>query len=50
MNHVLEVDECLSNPCENSGICKDSLGAFTCTCATGYLGGYCETSRLTLFI
>ncbi|XP_078574438.1 uncharacterized protein LOC144860857 [Branchiostoma floridae x Branchiostoma japonicum] len=37
-----DVDECASNPCANGGICEDEINHFTCTCAPGYGGDYCE--------
>ncbi|CAD7079574.1 unnamed protein product [Hermetia illucens] len=36
------VDECLSNPCQNGGICRDRDNGYICTCPPGYLGTHCE--------
>lgn len=36
------VDECLSNPCQNGGICIDKDNGYMCTCSPGYLGSHCE--------
>ncbi|XP_033125426.1 slit homolog 2 protein-like isoform X1 [Anneissia japonica] len=37
-------DPCLSNPCQNDGMCaSDSLGQYTCQCASGFEGHNCET-------
>ena len=33
-----EVDDCESNPCENSGTCEDDLNSYSCTCGNGYFG------------
>ena len=37
-----DIDDCVSAPCKNGGICKDGLNAFNCTCQPGYLGSTCE--------
>uniref|UniRef100_A0A1A9WEY9 EGF-like domain-containing protein n=1 Tax=Glossina brevipalpis TaxID=37001 RepID=A0A1A9WEY9_9MUSC len=36
------VDECMSNPCQNGGHCRDRNNGYTCTCQPGYLGDHCE--------
>lgn len=36
------LDECLSNPCQNGGICHDKDNGYICTCLAGYLGEHCE--------
>lgn len=38
----LEIDECLSNPCLNGGMCEDMAGGYTCNCAVGFSGDSCE--------
>lgn len=38
-----EINECLSNPCNNGGTCSDQLDGFTCTCTTSYSGTTCDT-------
>ena len=37
------VNQCLSNPCQNSGACVDESFAFQCTCKTGFSGTTCAT-------
>ena len=37
------IDDCLSEPCQNGGTCQDGLGTHTCECAAGYTGDNCET-------
>ncbi|CAC5404861.1 CSMD [Mytilus coruscus] len=37
-----EILECLTEPCQNNGICNDRIGIFTCTCVKGYSGRLCE--------
>ena len=40
-----DIDECASNPCENGGTCVDGVNGYTCTCAAGYSGTMCGTSK-----
>uniref|UniRef100_A0A4W5PLK4 Slit guidance ligand 1 n=1 Tax=Hucho hucho TaxID=62062 RepID=A0A4W5PLK4_9TELE len=35
---------CVSGPCQNHGVCQsDSVELYTCVCAPGFTGKYCET-------
>ena len=43
----LDIDECVSNPCENSGTCADAVNSYTCSCVAGFTGTNCETSKYT---
>ncbi|CAG2161586.1 unnamed protein product [Oppiella nova] len=38
-----EVNECISNPCLNRGICVDKVNDYECKCPKGYIGKRCET-------
>ncbi|XP_054270391.1 protein crumbs isoform X2 [Macrosteles quadrilineatus] len=39
----INIDECLSQPCQNGGICVDEIDNYTCNCgSTGYKGRHCE--------
>ncbi|XP_068057329.1 sushi, nidogen and EGF-like domain-containing protein 1 isoform X2 [Anomalospiza imberbis] len=40
--HV-DVDECLSHPCQNGATCLNGAGRFTCLCPPGFRGNNCET-------
>lgn len=40
-----EIDECVSNPCLNGGSCTDLFRAYNCSCAPGFAGTNCETSK-----
>ena len=42
INVVLVIDNCVSLPCQNRGTCFNGLNKFTCQCATGYTGTYCD--------
>uniref|UniRef100_A0A3Q1JDC3 Neurexin 1 n=1 Tax=Anabas testudineus TaxID=64144 RepID=A0A3Q1JDC3_ANATE len=41
--------QCLSNPCQNSGICREGWNRYVCDCSgTGYLGRSCEREATIL--
>ncbi|XP_078671849.1 MAM and LDL-receptor class A domain-containing protein 2-like [Branchiostoma floridae x Branchiostoma belcheri] len=40
---MTDVNECLSSPCQNGGLCTDIFNGYNCTCAAGYTGSRCET-------
>ena len=44
---VLEIVECVSNPCQNGAHCVDSLDSYRCVCVAGYKGSQCETGTGT---
>ena len=47
-NCDIDVDECASSPCQNDGVCYDSLllnvsfHAYQCACVAGFANGVCE--------
>lgn len=45
-NIVLDIDECLSEPCLNGANCTDAVNSYSCTCAAGYTGEICETGSI----
>lgn len=36
---------CSSNPCQNDGVCEDSIRGYTCTCTEGYEGEDCAFAK-----
>ena len=39
-----DIDDCVSAPCDNGGICIDATLGYTCDCsATGFTGTTCQT-------
>lgn len=36
------IDDCIGNPCQNSGVCVDKLNGFHCDCPVGVSGPRCE--------
>ena len=46
----VDIDECLSNPCQHDGSCSDEVNmTYTCSCTFEYIGHYCETSKHYVF-
>ena len=43
---IVEIDECVSRPCQHGGICSNKVDAFECDCVSGYVGKQCETGRM----
>lgn len=43
----IEINECESDPCQNSGICHDDIGFYTCTCPLDYIGDNCEKRKVS---
>ena len=39
----VEINECESSPCLNSGTCNDQVNGFSCSCPPGFAGDRCET-------
>ena len=49
--YFLDVDECLSNPCDLNAACTDNEGFFVCNCNIGYSGNglICSGEYVLLF-
>ncbi|XP_052811038.1 neurogenic locus notch homolog protein 2-like isoform X3 [Mya arenaria] len=39
-----EIDECLTSPCDNGGVCTDQIADYSCECATGWSGKNCDVN------
>ena len=47
---ILDTNECISSPCQNSGHCVDQVNKFTCSCPVGFKGTLCEQSKICMTI
>ena len=47
---IIDIDECLSHPCDSNATCLNTIGSFTCTCIEGFTGdgSQCDGERLIL--
>ena len=45
----LDIDECASAPCQNSGSCTDIVNGYICNCVNGYDGTNCENGIMRHF-
>ncbi|CAL8288397.1 unnamed protein product [Lota lota] len=41
-NVYIDGDACISTPCVNNGVCKDSIGGYSCFCQANFQGFNCE--------
>ena len=41
----IDVNECLSSPCQFGATCHDDVNGYHCQCADGYTGVHCETGE-----
>lgn len=42
LDSITDVDECLTEPCVNDGMCLNILGSYVCQCKEGFSGPRCE--------
>ena len=44
-----DIEDCFDNECANGATCIDAVNSYTCKCVPGFVGKYCETSKLMKF-
>ena len=40
--YFVDINECLSNPCQNEGSCEDQINKYICRCPSTWEGSSCE--------
>lgn len=45
---VLDINECLENPCQNGGNCTNTNGSFYCNCPIYTAGVNCDMRKLVV--
>ena len=45
-----DIDDCVSNLCQNGASCNDGIEYYDCICNPGYTGTYCELGKKILNI
>ena len=45
VTNVVDINDCVPNPCANGGTCTDGVDSYTCDCAAGYTGPNCDVSE-----
>ena len=45
MTKCEEVDECLSDPCQNGATCRNRVGEYVCDCDVDFVGVNCQLSE-----
>ena len=48
--YISDIDDCMENPCNNGGTCKDGVASYSCICPNGFTGQDCETSMLHILL
>ena len=41
----INIDECLSDPCQNQGTCVDGIAGYFCECPKGFTGELLDRGR-----
>ena len=41
----IDINDCVSSPCDNGGDCSDHVNSYTCNCSNGYNGTHCEFGK-----
>ena len=40
---LIDINECISLPCQNNALCRDDVNSYLCQCSIGFVGVTCET-------
>ena len=43
--NVLDIDDCIEEPCHNSGQCFDQINSYNCSCTEFWTGQHCEQGK-----
>lgn len=46
---LIDVDECVSQPCQNNGSCIDLINGYQCNCTNMFNGMTCTDGKLEFF-
>lgn len=46
---LLDLNECLDDPCKNQGTCTNTAGSYKCACKPGWKGQNCNEGKRTIF-
>ena len=44
--YLLDINECLTNPCHTDAVCTNTIGGHFCTCNNGYVGNGLQCSGM----
>ena len=44
---LLEIDECLNDPCDSNATCSNTAGSYICECNTGFSGSGFNCTSMT---
>lgn len=47
---LLDVNECLANPCQNGGSCTNSIGSYSCNCTREWTGRNCNEGKFLIIL
>ena len=50
MFHIVDMDDCQSDPCTNGGTCLDGISSYTCHCSVEWTGDHCEVSKQNITV
>ena len=45
-----DINECESQPCKNTGTCRDGVNEYKCGCSTSFIGSHFEFGELTMSV